>query len=456
MNEWLPVLTEQRGPLYLAIVGALEADISAGILPAGARLLPLREMAGQLGISVGTVAKAYAQAEKHGLVRSEVGRGTFVLGEKRRQRESFRPDGRIRNLALNIPPPTGESELLGAVLGEIAASPAFSKLLDYQPHQGTSEHRQMISAWLHGLGMEVPITRLVITPGAQHGIDLAMRLLTQRGDHVLTENATYSGIMSLSALSGLKLTGVETDEEGLIPEALDQAFSEFGARVLYATPTIQTPTGAIMSESRRDEIARIVAAHDAFIVEDDAYMFLPATPLSAISSRIPERSFHVTSFAKCLAPGLRVGALIVPTDFRNGAIQAMRVSGWMAVPVMVECVCRLIQDGRLALQVERKRRQADLRDSLARRVLGGLVPPRKGDPGFHLWLPIPEGRSPATVIAQANQAGLTLSPPDTPSPEKSPQGIRLCLGAIAELGDLEASLLRLRSILEGEETMSFL
>ena len=75
---WLPKLEGTRGPAYVAIVDALVADVNAGTVASGTRLLPHRTMAARLGLSVGTVAKAYAEAARRGLISSEVGRGTFV------------------------------------------------------------------------------------------------------------------------------------------------------------------------------------------------------------------------------------------------------------------------------------------------------------------------------------------------------------------------------------------
>src|ERR1700709_832472 len=78
MTDWVPVLAALPGPRYLAFVAALETDIASGRVKPGARLLPQRDMAQRLQLSVGTISKAYAAAEQRGLISGEVGRGTFV------------------------------------------------------------------------------------------------------------------------------------------------------------------------------------------------------------------------------------------------------------------------------------------------------------------------------------------------------------------------------------------
>ena len=212
-----------------------------------------------------------------------------------------------------------------------------------------------------------------------------------------------------------------------------------------------------MPLSRRQEIAGIVRRHDACLLEDDAYGYLLSPPLPPISRLIPERSFYIVSFAKCLAPGLRIAAMIAPEAFRDRAINALRATGWMAVPVMAEVVARLIHNGGLARQARLKRDKAVARDAIARRVLEGMAAGQRNTvPGFHLWPPLPAGRTLAALIAQAAQAGITLAPPGAlRRMENESLGVRLCLGAPATEADLERALIEIRRILEMAEAISF-
>ena len=108
---------------------------------------------------------------------------------------------------------------------------------------------------------------------------------------------------------------------------------------------------------------------------------------------IPERSFYVISFAKRLAPGLRIAAMIAPDSIPGyRAINAVRATGWMAVPLMAEEVARLIASGDLGRQARMKRDKAALRNAIVRRVLKEGLPPSDSAPGFHIWLPLPAGR----------------------------------------------------------------
>jgi len=119
-------------------------------------------------------------------------------------------------------------------------------------------------------------------------------------------------------------------------------------------------------------------------------------------------------------------------------------------------VARLIYNGGLARQAKLKRDKAALRDAIVRRILKAWLPDASAAPGFHIWLPLPAGRTLTALIAQAAQAGITLAPPGAlRRMESDSLGVRLCLGAPATEADLERALIEIRRILEMAEAISF-
>src|SRR3982074_1326961 len=331
MTDWVPALASIEGPRYLAFVLALEADFASGRVKPGMRLLPQRDMAQRLELSVGTISKAYAEAEQRGLISGEVGRGTFVQRRRPEPRGLRTPDA-TRNRALNVPPYPREDYARASVLAEIVADGEMSNLLGSWPHQGRRRHREAMVTWLSSLGVTADADHLFITHGGQHALSIALGMVASPGDTVLTESYTYSGMLALSAQCGYRLHGVATDASGLIPESLDRAFTETGARVLYCMPTLQTPTGSVMPLQRRHAIAEIVRKHDAYLLEDDAYGYLLSPPLTPVSRLIPDRRFYIGGFVKCLATRLRMSAMIEPEAFRDRSINALPATAWMAVP----------------------------------------------------------------------------------------------------------------------------
>ena len=202
MTDWVPTLASLPGPRYLAFVLALEADIASGRVKPGMRLLPQRDMAQRLDLSVGTISKAYAEAEQRGLISGEVGRGTFVQRRRPEARGLGASEATI-NLALNVPPYTGEDDVIASVLSEIVADGEMSNLLGYLPHQGLRRHREAMATWLASLGVTADADHLFITHGGQHALSIALGMVAQPDDTVLTESYTYSGMLALSAQSRL-------------------------------------------------------------------------------------------------------------------------------------------------------------------------------------------------------------------------------------------------------------
>jgi DNA-binding transcriptional MocR family regulator len=432
LTDWLPELPNDQ-PIYEAIVSALESDIRAGALASGLRLPPQRALAKRLGVSVATVSKAYAEAKRRGLVSGTVGRGTFVRGRLANFTETAERPQQIITLNHNVPCATGDDVFIAETLSEILRA-GFDDLLGYLPHQGRRDHREIVAEWLRMHGTAIDPEKIFICNGAQHGIALAAAILAKPGDTILAECATYSGITALAAHGGFRLRGVGLDNEGLIPEALDAALTETSSRVLYATPTLQTPTGAVLSQRRRSEIAEILSRHSAYLIEDDVFNFLCPDAAQPLSALIPEQTFYVTSFAKAVAPGLRVGAIVAPSEFRDRLVNGLRATGWMATPLMVELATRLVQNGSFETLVQRKRQEAQLRHAIAREALAPFLPNRPIHPAFHIWVPLPAGRSATVVTAEAAIRGVHISAPNVlPSPDPLPEGIRLCLGSPASI-----------------------
>ncbi|MGH2551763.1 MAG: GntR family transcriptional regulator, partial [Thermomicrobiales bacterium] len=142
---WRPVITSKGGTLHERLIDALRADVASGALDAGTRMPTHRELARTLKIGIGTVSKFYAEAERHGLLTSHVGRGTFVAD----QRGSFEraSDGPI-DLTLNLPPTRAAASRLGETLASFRKRDDFPDYIAIAPQPGLDRHRQAGAVWL--------------------------------------------------------------------------------------------------------------------------------------------------------------------------------------------------------------------------------------------------------------------------------------------------------------------
>jgi DNA-binding transcriptional MocR family regulator len=456
MTIWAPDLRARRGPRYLAIAEALRDDASAGRLPAGTRLPTHRELADQLGVTVGTVTRAYAEAARRGLVTGEVGRGTFVragaLGFAPPPARSASAEGLV-DLTANLPPiVAGEAEAtaLGRTLAALTRRKEFARLLAYPPDGGAPEHRAAGAEWVRRSGLVARPEGTLVSSGSQHGMTVVFAGLMAPGDLVLTESLTYPGMKTLAGLLSLRLQGLAMDEHGLRPDAFAAACRARPPKALYCVPTLQNPTTAVMPEDRRREIAAIARQHDVLIVEDDVHGRVPEKPLRPLSAFAPERSIYVTGTSKVLAPGLRVGFIVAPEALLPRIAAAIRGTTWMAAPLMAEITAAWIKDGTAESILKRKRKEAAARQRLAAAVLAGFDH-RSNPAAYHLWLHLPRVWHNEAFAEAARRRGVAVTPAGAFAVGRGgvPEAVRICLGAARDRTELDRALRVLAGLLAG-------
>lgn len=463
MTEWLPMIEGRSGPRYRAIADALQQDIAEGRILPGVRLPTHRDLAWRLGVTVGTVTRAYVEAERRGLISGEVGRGTFVRpltpDYPVRKREDDRPlqaaDGKNEpefiDLAGNAPPPAPLAREIGAMLAEVATDPQVDEYLRYRPSNGLAAHREAGARWIATFGHTVEPDQVVPTHGAQHATLLAAASSLRAGDVLLTEKLTYFGIKSVARVLGLRLHGVEMDAQGLLPEALDLAIRATNAKALYTMPTMQNPTNAILPVERREAVAEICRRHGVVIIEDDIYNFLPDEPMPPLAVFAPERTLYITNLSKSVAPALRVGFLSGPQSLIDAAQTAMRASSIMASPLLQEAAARLINDGTAQKSAELIREEVRARQLIAGRILGDAEMARQPT-SMHLWLTLPDPWRREAFAAETSRRNVGVAAADVFSTGRQamPHAVRVSVSAARSRAQLEMGLSILAELLESE------
>jgi DNA-binding transcriptional MocR family regulator len=450
---WIPTLDEGHPTVSGRLLGALRRDIENGTLPPGTRLPPHRELAHRLGIGIGTVTAVYGEAARQGLLSATVGRGSFVADRSAPMSSVYDPEGGAIDLAQNLPPSAPAQRRFAATLAKLSRRADTGLLLDYAPPAGHERHRQAAAAWIRrigGLG-DARADRMVITDGAQQAMLYALGALCRPGDTVLTESATYFGIRSIAQTCDLKLVGLDMDEQGIMPEALERA-AQSGARVLYTMPTLQNPTGRTMGDARRRDIAALARKHGLSIVEDDLYSAFAAgfapTPLAGYA---PERTLYINGTSKALAPGLRTGYLILPdADLLDRVLRQVRAHVYAPCAIGPTIACQWMEDGSADDIMAEIGEELAARGDIARQVLGDAFVPPDDRRCPHLWLPLPELDA-ERLAARAMRAGVKLTPPSAPLIE--PQlisGVRLCLGPASNRAQLRGALERLACGLDAD------
>jgi DNA-binding transcriptional MocR family regulator len=441
---WRPRVDRKPGPLYLSLAAAIASDIQSGLLAAGERLPPQRELADVLGVNLTTVTRGYAEAERRGLVRGEVGRGTFVRQPAFAVAETADPA--LIDLGTNALLPQAHAAELASALAALVTRTDPGRLFNYQPHAGRLEQRGAGAAFLRRAQVPADAANTILTSGAQHAMAVALSTLTAPGETVLCEAVTYSGMRSLAHHLHVTAHAVAMDGEGLIPDALEDAALETGARVLYCMPSVQNPTARVMSRKRRQEIARVAARMNLFVVEDDTYGFLVEgqEPIVAIA---PERTFYLTSLSKSLVPGLRIGFLRTPPGWLDRVTGAVFATTVMVTPLDAAAAAEWIEDGTIDRVMAWKRQEVKARQQLARAVLGDVL--TGAVESQHAWLQLPARWPAEDFTREARQRGVvvTTGREYAVARHDAPNAVRICLGPPAERHALKRAVTILAEIL---------
>jgi GntR family transcriptional regulator/MocR family aminotransferase len=467
----LHVSFDGNGDRTSRIYLALRRAVLDGRLAAGERVPTTRGLAGQLGVSRGTVTAAYERLAAEGFLVSRVGSGTFVSSAikappaDRRARSGRvlpRPGWPREAAPAPLPAPAAYDLSVGVPDPALFPLAVWRRLVSAElrpgrlsaPTYAVSGHpalREEVARYV-GLSRSVLASAddVLLTTGAQQALDLVARVLLAPGDVVAVEDPGYPAAHRAFEASGARVRGVPVDAEGLVVDALPAT-----ARLVYVTPSHQFPTGVPMSLNRRTALLEWAFRHDAVVVEDDydsefRFEDRPLEPLQSLDR--DGRVVYVGSFSKTLLPLLRVGYAIAPASLQLALREAKRVADWNGDLVTQGALAQFMAEGllgahvRRASRVYRERREvllAGLRDGCGDSL--AVVP---SVAGLHVcaWLVDASGDDTA-VVTRAAAAGVALEAlsPRFRDQEPAP-GVVLGFGGITAARIPEA-LARLRASL---------
>lgn len=457
MTNWTPDIASRKGPRYIAIAQRIADAIDDGSLPEGARLPTHRDLAWRLGVTVGTVTRAYAEAERMGLIGGEVGRGTFVRAIRGAPANHFpNPSGMEgeegAGLALdrNYPSSPLAAASLSRTLADLAKSDQLALLMGYAPRAGHARHRSGGAKWMRRMGINANPDRTLVTAGSQHALAVCLSALAKPGDTILSENLTWGGIKALAGIYRMRVQGLPMDQDGLRPDSFEAAARDGLAKVIYLNPTLHNPTTVIMPDRRRREIAAIAETHGVFIIEDDIYGPLLDPPAAPISTHAPNFGLYVAGTSKTLGPGLRVAFVHAPERLVQPLTTALRATATMAAPLLAEVVARWLEDGTADACVRAERAEVRARQAIAKQVLHGAEIETRPE-SLHLWLSLPEPWRADEFVAAARIEGVHVTAAEAfaAGRAQAPHAVRVCLGAVANRELLERGLRILAGLLAG-------
>lgn len=426
-------MSDRSGPSYVRLIEALREDVSSGRLPAGARLPTHRALAKALGLSLGTVSRAYAGARKQNLVAGEPGRGVYVSATAPLGNEGYptRLGGEaFLDLRLNQPAVNADGAFLNKALISLSKSDASRKALIYDFAPGASSYRLAMSKWIRFGGVHASPDHVILCNGTQQALFASLATFAEPGDRIATEGLNYPGLRQIATTLGLSLVAIDIDEEGMVPESLDKACADAKIQLIVCTPRGHNPTTASMSPTRLKSIAKIAELHGAMIIEDDVYGPLFGDRSATLFNITGGKTVYLGGLSKALAPGLRLGFILSPPTFLSSLVGTIRAMTWSSCALSAELFAELTRQGAPEEILSWHRREIKLRHAVACEVF------RSSDlriaPGcYHAWLKIPSEISLATLVSLAQAKGLLVSDSSVFQINKhvEAQALRICLGA---------------------------
>jgi DNA-binding transcriptional MocR family regulator len=437
---WIPTLEEDGGPKYRALVNAIAKAIETGELKVGERLPPQRQLAWKLGINPSTTMQAYREAARRHLIGGEVGRGTYVL-EGSKEASLFlikrqEATGRHIDLSTNLPAIEKGNQDFADTLTALLPSGGLNMAQGYLTPPLIKRAQIAAAKWLALRNIYRLPDNIKLCAGAQQGLFAALLALCRAGEPILVEELTAPGIKAAARQLHLPLHGIRLDRYGIVPEQLDRLIRTTGAKVMVITPTLQNPTGSVMNDARRREIAAIVVKYRLTLIEDDVYGALSQqTPLAA---ELPDHSLLITSLSKTVEPSLRLGYLAGSTDLMQRIDPEGQLTQWAVSPLSVVIANQWIENGTALNRVNWQKEEVSQRWRLARKTVGNYMT-YNDTPSPHIWLSAPS--IPSELVELCRDVGVITAPADTFSVGKQHiNAIRLSLTAAPSRAELKAVL----------------
>jgi GntR family transcriptional regulator/MocR family aminotransferase len=473
----LHIVIEGRKDLSGQLYRQLNAAIRTGQLADGQQLPPSRLLAEQLGLSRKTVSDVYARLTHDRLLVAQVGKGSFVStpadARPRRQQAADLASAALIEKWNALPVPLRQPFAEGRARFEFVGgciSPALFPMEEwrrcvlhalrqdsqargmYAQTQGLPQLREAIARHAaYARGVVSTAHQVVVTNGAQQGLDLLGRVLLEPGSIVAVEEPGYPPARALFASHGAQVVGVGVDQEGMLADQIPD-----GTRLIYATPAHQLPLGMPMSVARRRALLERARAIGAIVIEDDydsefRYEGRPTDSLQSMDQH--GIVAFLGTFSKVMLPELRLGYLILPDAILNATLTVKHLNDWHTATMNQHALAKFIEDGYLAKHIRRcSAIYASRRERLQTIFANELAPWFElvsATAGFHLaaWVRDGIALDLDLLIRLARRAEVGLYPLSNfyagPPPR---QGLMLGYGGIETI-DIETALLRVRDIL---------
>ena len=322
----------------------------------------------------------------------------------------------VISLAGGIP---GEESFPMEILGELykeVVEKYRTRAFQYDVTEGFLPLRRALVPLLESREIKVGAKEIHISSGAQGLLNAAARLLLSPGDPIALEAPTYLGALAAFSPYSPEYICLKSDDQGVIPASLERALKTHAIKLIYLVPTFQNPTGSCLPLERRREIAHILKAKNALLIEDDPYGELryQGQALPPIKALAPDQVIYTSTFSKILAPGLRVGFYAAPRGIRQWLIRIKQGVDLHSSTLGQALAAEYLSQGFFQAHLPKILSFYAPRKATLERALGEKLPqnftisPTRG--GMFLWVTGPETFDAKALYHRAIKAGVSYVP----------------------------------------------
>jgi len=339
---WIPVLEKANKPLYILIAESIERDIKCGKLKSSFKLPAQRIIAGYLGINHSTVTRAYKLCEEKGLIKGVIGKGTFVCSTAGIPTDLLITHRDKNVIEMGTGHPLYEvNGLIKSIVSELYSSMDYDLILKYTPPEGHIKHRYIASTYLQQHKIESTVDNILITSGSQNALAVILISLFRKGDRIIVDELSYTGLNNLAKLIGIILIPVKGDKSGIdIPE-LKTTCKRENIKGIYLMPDCHNPTSVVMDTRKREAVSKIIDRYNLILIEDGTFSFCLEKKIKPISSIIPNNGIYIYGTSKALNPTFRISYIVSPEKYLKQLKHSIQALTWMASPFTSEIVSLL-------------------------------------------------------------------------------------------------------------------
>lgn len=414
MKDVLEIKTDHK---YTEVAERIESLIEKKVLKVGDKLLSVRALSKEQGISLSTAFQAYYLLESKGLIEARPQSGYYVKYSREHTLDipqvcepsddavPVSVDDMINSVyrdlnakgVINFSLATPSIKLLPtaklnkAALQAIRESPTCC--LNYENVQGNAALRKQIARQAFNWGGSPSEDDIVVTAGAVEAMSLCIKAVTKPGDTVAIETPTYYAIFQVMESHGLKVVEIPTDPLlGIDIDYLEQAIPRFDIKACLFVNNFNNPLGSCMPDDRKQKLVDMLAKKDIPLIEDDIYgelYFGKTRPKTCKTFDKKGLVLHCASFSKSLAPGYRIGWTI-PGKFKERVIRLKRMHSVSTNTLTQAAIANFLSNGRYELHLRHLRKALHTQSLRYLQAVSEYFPDdtrvTRPQGGFTLWI----------------------------------------------------------------------